>query len=96
MEFTRDDCKFTVPDHPTVRQQLRYFSAATGRDPAEKMQRFWDGAIQLIERWECVKLPDFKVDLDTLTDPLQTDIVIWVAFQVKLFMDRLDEVPKNS
>jgi len=96
MEFTRDDCKFTIPDRPTVRQQLRYFSAATGRDPSQKMERFWDGAAALIETWESKVIPDFKTaDLDTLTEPSETGIIIWVALEVKMFMDALEDVPKN-
>jgi len=95
VEFNRDDCKFVIPDRPTVRQQLRYFSAASGRDPSMTMERFWEGARQLIEKWECAKLPDQSVDLDALTDPSQTDLIIWAALQVKRFMDDLEDVPKN-
>jgi len=95
MEFERENCKFTIPDKPTVRQQLRYFSAAAGIDPVLRMERFWAGAVQLIEKWDCALLPDYKTDIDTLTNPDQTTVIIWAGLRVKEYMDELEEIPKN-
>lgn len=92
MEFNKPDYKFTVPDRPTVRQQLEYFSAGAGLPMA---LRHWEGAKTLIQSWECEKLPDHKVDLDTISDPAATTIIIAAGADVVRFMNSLDEVPKN-
>lgn len=96
MEFTREDCKFSIPDRPTVRQQMRYFSAASSLDPVQQMERFWAGAIQLIEKWECEKMPDHKVDIDTLSDPSIVPILIWAGLEVRKYINDLEDLPKNS
>lgn len=98
MEFTHDtnNCKFTIPDRPTVKQQLSWYSAAMWRDPAETLARYWEGAKQLIQKWESADLPDFKVDLESVSNPTQANIVIWAALRVKHHMDELEDLPKNS
>ena len=95
MEFKREDCTFTIPDRPNVRQQMRYFSAAATVTPELRMERFWAGAVQLIEKWECEVIPDYKVDIDSLTDPSQATIMIWAGMKVKEHMDNLEDMPKN-
>lgn len=97
MKFERDEpkCSFEIPDRPTVRQQLEYFSATAGAAGNQMLIRFWAGALQLVTKWECEALPDYKTGLDDMTDPKQADIIIWAGIQVKNFMSTLDDVPKN-
>lgn len=96
MEFKNDDCTFTIPDRPTVRQQLAWFSAVSGHDQNDLMERYWDGAKALIQKWECAALPDYKVDIDTIDKPTQTAVMIWAGMQVLNFMRALEDVPKNA
>lgn len=92
MEFTRDEYKFTIPDRPTVRQQLEYFSAGASLPLA---LRHWEGAKTLIQSWECKLLPDYRADLDTITNPAVTSLIIQAGAEVVRFMNSLDDVPKN-
>lgn len=92
MEFTRDDCKFTIPDRPNVEQQLMYYSAAGGQNT---LLRYWLGAQTLIEKWESATLPDYKTDLKQIDSPNVTSLLIWVGLEVSKFMSALDEIPKN-
>jgi len=96
MEFKRDDCTFSISDSLTVRQQLAWFSASSGRERNDSLIRYWEGAKQLIVKWDCPLMPDYKkIDLDLLTDPRQTSIIIWVGIQVMMYIDKLEEIPKN-
>ena len=79
----------------TVRKQLAYFSEAGLARGKDTMERFWRGAVAVIEGWQCERLPDIDVDLDTLTDPKLVEVIIWTALEVKRHMDALDDVPKN-
>jgi hypothetical protein len=36
-----------------------------------------------------------SVDLDTITSPKAADAIIWAALEVRNYMQRLDDVPKN-
>ena len=96
MEFSNDKVKFTVPDRPTVRQQMHWFGAVSGGDKSEIYTRYWDAAKTLIDKWECAELPDYKADMDSLTNPTQTHIMIWAGLQVLEFMNKLEDIPKNS
>lgn len=87
---------FTLPDKPTVRQQLAYYSETGLARGTELFESFWRGALLLIGDWQCEKMPDLNADLDAITDPDASAVIIWAGTQVKLHMDRLDEVPKNS
>lgn len=92
MEFKREDCTFTVPDRPTVREQLAYYSAAAG---SNTLLRYWIGAQALIGSWKSTILPDYKADVNTLSDPSQTTLIIWAGLEVMKFMNALDDIPKN-
>lgn len=92
MEFHREDCTFTIPDRPNVREQLAYYSAAAG---ANTLLRYWMGAKTLIIKWESSTLPDHKADIDELTDPSQTNLIIWAGLEVMKFMNALEDIPKN-
>jgi len=87
--------KFTVPDKLTVRQQLAYLSAVAY--PKLDFERFWAGALTVIQNWESELIPDATtLDLNQVTDPKVTELMVWTGWQVKVHMDGLEEVPKNS
>lgn len=92
MEYKTDTYKFTVPDRPTVRQQLEYFSAAAG---SASLIRYWGGAKSIIQTWECELLPDYTVDLESITDPKVTAVIIEVGLDVMKYINALEDVPKN-
>jgi len=110
MEFKREnpECTFTIPDRPTVRQQLEYFSRTAGFGGEELLFRYWRGAIALIQTWKCDALEVKTVkqkgappilefpDLDTISNPSQRDVIIWAGLQVQGFMNQLEDIPKNS
>jgi hypothetical protein len=97
VEFTKENpsCIFTVPDRPTVRQQMEYFSATAGAAGSQILTRYWLGAKVLIQDWKCDELPKFDVDINSIDNPSQTEIMIWAAMQVKAHMDGLENIPKN-
>jgi hypothetical protein len=98
MEFKRENpaARFTVPDRPTVRQQLEYYSMASGTTQASALLRLWEGAQALIQEWECEAMPLYKADLDEVTDPAMTDLIVWASLAVQRHMNSLDNLPKNS
>lgn len=101
MDFEREtkpDCKFSIVDHPTVRQQLDYFSVVGGAYGKDMLVRYWEGARAMIisKSWKCKSLPDFdKIDIDALTNPEHTKILIWAGLQVRNYMNSLESIPKN-
>lgn len=97
MEFKKETpvpVRFTIPDKVTVRQQMAYLSEASASSRPH-IERLWIGAVAMIEEWEC-SLFQKGVNLDEVTDPRVTDVMVWVAIQVRNHMNGLDEVPKNS
>lgn len=86
--------RLVVPDRPTVRQQLAYFSEAGLARGRELFERYWLGARQIILEWEC-SLFTLDANLDELSDPAATTVIVWAAMQVKAHMDGLESVPKN-
>ena len=86
---------FSLPDRVTVRQQLGYYSEAGLARGAELWLRLWMGARNIVADWKCEIFPDPLADLDDITDPRVTEIVIWAALETKTYMDALDTVPKN-
>lgn len=97
MQFQREEpvkIRFTIPDRPTVRQQMAYYSEATGVTSKAHLERLWLGARSLILEWEC-DLFKHDVDLDEVTDPQVTDIMLWVAIQVRNYLNGMGELPKN-
>lgn len=99
MEFTKEkpECKFALPDNPTVRQQLTYFSLSATADNEKFLEQSWQGAKAVIlpASWKCKVIPDLDVDLDTLTDPQATEVILWVGMEVRKFMNELERLPKN-
>lgn len=96
MEFERENpkCKFTIPDRPTVRQQMEYFSATVGASGSQLLTKYWFGAKALINDWQCESLSN-DANIDEITNPEQTEMMIWAAMKVKTFMDTLENIPKN-
>lgn len=97
MDFVKDKpaCKFSVPDRPTVRQQMEYFSATVGAAGSQLLSRYWEGAKALITEWECEIIPKRDNSLDEMTNPEQAELLIWASMQVKRHMDTLENIPKN-
>ena len=97
-EFKNDNlsARFTVPDRPTVRQQLAYYSRVIQSTGTVDFEKYWEGAKVLIEEWECEKIPDYgSVNLDKIDDPEITHIIVWVGMQVKMHFDTVERVEKN-
>lgn len=97
-EFTNDDLglRFTVPDKVPVRLQLRYRSQIGLLNRGDTYERYWEGAKELIDKWECDVMEDYNVSLDDETDPKIADIIFWACNAVAGHMDRLGVVEKNS
>lgn len=94
-EKQEPSCKFSIPARPTVRQQMQYFSATAGAAGSDLLVRYWHGARILITDWECPAIEKVDADLDQMTDPKQTEVLIWAGLQVRAFIDKLGDIPKN-
>lgn len=99
-KFENDELgvRFTLPDNPTVGQQLRYRGRvfATGYFTEDVYLRMWLGFLGLYSDWESESVPDPKaVDLETETDPAVADVVQWVGNVTARHMNTLEAVPKN-
>jgi hypothetical protein len=94
MLFEKDGIKFSIPDRPTVRQQLAYISATTGIDSERHLERLWNGAKTLIESWEC-ELFKTDVNLDNVSNPKIAELILWASIQVRSYINGLEEIPKN-
>lgn len=96
MRFDRvePECHFAVPAHPTVKQQLEYYSrlSETLGDPIHL--RMWSCAQALIQDWECEVLPDPRVNLDNITAPQAASVIMWAGNAVLNYMQNLDTLPK--
>lgn len=88
-------CSFEVPDRPNVRQQLGWFSEMSETVNQTQFERYWEAGKTLIENWQCDVLPDPSVSLDEMTNPIQTQVVIWAGLQIVGHMNRLEDIEKN-
>jgi hypothetical protein len=88
------EAHFALPAHPTVRQQLEYYSRYADRRSDAMYLRLWHAAQVLIGEWQCEVLPDLKTDLDQITDTNATTIIMWVGNTVINYMSELDALPK--
>ncbi len=88
------DAHFALPARPTVKQQLEYFSryADTRSDP--RYLRLWYSAQVLIVEWQCTLLPDFKIDLNQITDADITTLIMWVGNITLQYINDLEKLPK--
>jgi hypothetical protein len=97
-EFENKDLnvKFSVPESMSVREYLRYISATTSfSEDFEEYARYWEGAKQLIDEWECELIPDINKSIDEMHTLDQTNIVVWVGIQVKLHVNAIGNAEKN-
>jgi hypothetical protein len=88
---------FTLPDAPTVRQQLAFrsemFLSAGGR----MYERMWEAAQSMLSDWECERMPNPRaVDLDEETDAKIADIIFFVGNTVAEHLADIGAVPKNG
>lgn len=89
-------CSFVVPDRPTVRQQLAYWSAMRAGEVDEPQTVLsWGAAVPLLEDWTCAAIPDPQTSLDEMSNPSQALIVVWVGNTVFAHFQGLADVPKN-
>lgn len=88
------DAHFALPAHPTVRQQLEYFSRyhATRDEPI--YLRLWHSATILISEWQCAVLPDLHIDLDKITEAEATTVIMWAGNLVLNYINDLETLPK--
>ncbi len=99
MEFKNEklNCRFTVPDRPTVRQQLAFYSEFSEATGAERFERLFEAARPLITAWDCPALPKLEeIDLDKLDNPSQAQVMVWAAQAVLSHFNKLEDVPKNA
>ena len=96
--FNREgpEAQFMLPAHPTVEQQLNYFSAYADTVKLPMYLRLWRSAQVLITDWFCPVLPDPGADLRALTNPDVTTVIIWAGQNVLSYMEALDSLPKAS
>lgn len=86
----------SVPDRPTVRQQLEFFAVVGDARGKERFERYWEGAKAVITDWQCPALPDIQANIDDLTNPIQARIILSVGLRVVTHMNSLEDLPPNS
>jgi len=89
------DTRFSVPDRPTVRQQLRFKGEIVNRAREEIFERLWQAAKGLIETWESPHL-QLGDSIDEISDPSAVKVIVWAGGEVLEFVNSLDDLPKNS
>ncbi len=90
----KPDVHFALPAHPTVKQQLVYFSRYADTRAEPMYLRLWYSAAILITEWQCAALPDLNIDLDQITDPDATDAIMWAGNTVLKYINDLEALPK--
>jgi hypothetical protein len=97
MEFKHPtlELRFVIPDVITVRKQLAFTSVAASRREQDLIENLWRASRLVIEEWECPHVPDTGVNLDEITSPKAADAITWACLEVRNYMQRLDDVPKN-
>ena len=98
MDFVNEKlgCKFSLPDRPTVRQQLAFWSEFNEADGSGKFEGYFMAAYPLMTGWTCAALPDPTVDLDSIDNPKAASAIIWAGSQAVKFFNKLEELPKNA
>jgi hypothetical protein len=85
---------FRVPDRPTVRQQLAYFSEAGMAVGKAMFERLWLGALTMITDWQCDFFKEPEGGLEEVSDPRITEAILWASAKVQAHMNSLDDLPK--
>lgn len=89
--------KFSIPDAIPVRHQLLFRGGVWGRKGSDNFIRFWEGAKELVQNWECELIPDPQaLDMDQETNPRIADIVQYVGITTAGHITDLGAVPKNG
>lgn len=112
MEFHNEELgvKFTVPDRPTVFQQMAYQGSYLLMRFENIYWRNWVSALLLVGDWECETIPEpsmvFKeriapdeaeggIYLDEETSPTLAAIMMYVGNSVMIHVANLEDIPKN-
>ena len=98
MEFKhkKTGARFVVPDRPTVREQLEYFSESSAVNQKDRLGRLWAGARVLMTEWAWDEMPDRFISLDEITNPTAAEVITWASLAVFKHMNALEDLPKNS
>lgn len=88
------EAHFSIPAHPTVKQQLEYYSRLSETIGEPIHLRMWACAQALIRDWECEVLPNPKANLDSITDPNAAMVIMWCGNAVLNHMNNLEALPK--
>jgi hypothetical protein len=113
MEFVHEETgtKLTLPERPTVYQQLMYSSALFDYKDENVFWRNWLCAQFLIENWESEIIPErtevFKerlpgeegesgIFLTEETDSRVTDVLIWAGNRAAIHIATLGKITKNE
>lgn len=88
---------FTLPDTPTVREQLKIDSRMALLFSVDDWYLVYFQAINhVINDWECEKVPNPKdLLVENETDPDITAIIVWTCKTVQDWRNNLGNVPKN-
>jgi hypothetical protein len=97
MEFKNEalGLRFVIPDFISVEQQLEFTSESVSSRGRDLLKNIWSASKLLITEWECQYLPDISTNLKTIGSPKAHDVITWVCLEVRNYMQRLDDVPKN-
>ena len=98
MEFVNEsppECRFTIPDRPTVRQQMTWQDTISARDGKIRTEFWWAGTLGLIQDWECESFPDPHVSLDEVDNPSIRRVINWASTEAMLYMVSLEDIEKN-
>lgn len=96
IEFVHEELetRFTVPERPTVRQQLLYKGEIGFAMNAEMYLKTWRGAKLLIQDWECPHL-SLDDDINEIDSPSAAKVIQWAGMQVWRYILDLEDIPKN-
>lgn len=110
-EYVNEDLgvRFTMPDAPTVGQQLKYRGRvfAAGQFTDDVYSRYWQGLLAVVDEWTgtekngkgyeaCKLIPDpQKLDFEKETSIRVADVVQWAGNTAARHMLSLEEVDPN-
>lgn len=90
---------FKLPEAATVLQILRYDSRRLEAGDAPAFIVLWECAKTVMSDWQCARLPNMNVNLETLDNApdaaLQVRIIEAVGITVSAWRRGLDTVSKN-
>jgi hypothetical protein len=97
MEITIEEfgLRFTTPENPTVAEIMLYDSKRVDMANTPIYLGMWEMAKTLIQEWECELMPDYKVELNKITDLRIARLVEQAGNAVLAWRLSLDKVSKN-